>query len=76
MAARHAQRPDLVAHYRHYPAHLGESFPGEVPDTSAVAEDLLERGVRVLGLTNWSAQTVHHCLRAELRPARGNDPRR
>lgn len=61
---RHADRPDLVAAYRHYVEHVGLSFPGPVPGTTAVVEDLLAAGVRVLGLTNWSAETVHHSWRA------------
>lgn len=60
---RHADRPDLVATYRHYLDHLGDAFPGPVPGTQAVAEELLAAGVRVLGLTNWSAETVHHSWR-------------
>lgn len=63
VAREHVADPALVELYDHYLAHVGDSFPGPVPGTSAVVEDLLEAGVRVLGLTNWSAETVHHAAR-------------
>lgn len=35
------------------------SLTGPVPGTAEVVEDLEAVGVRLLGLTNWSAETVH-----------------
>lgn len=64
VAARHASAPALIAAYRHYLRHVARSFPGPVPGTAAVVEELLAVGVRVLGLTNWSAETVHHGIAA------------
>jgi 2-haloacid dehalogenase len=46
-----------------YVTHFGETLPGPVPGTEAVVRDLLASGVRVLGLTNWSAETFHHAGR-------------
>lgn len=55
---------------RHHPEHVGtvdlyvRRFPrtlgGPVPGAEAVVDDLRAAGIRVLGLTNWSAETFHH----------------
>ena len=37
-----------------------DSIPGPVAGSARLVRDLLSAGVRVLGLTNWSAETFHH----------------
>lgn len=39
------------------------SLTGPVPGTAKVVDDLKATGVRLLGLTNWSAETIHHAPR-------------
>ncbi|MGY4642577.1 HAD family hydrolase [Cellulomonas sp. URHB0016] len=46
-----------------YVEHFADTLPGPVPGTEALVRDLLAAGVRVLGLTNWSAETFHHAER-------------
>lgn len=43
---------------------FARSLTGPVPGSAEVVEDLLAAGVRVLGLTNWSAETFHHAVPA------------
>lgn len=47
----------------HYYAHFDRSLTGPVPGTAEVVDDLEATGVRLLGLTNWSAETIHHARR-------------
>ncbi|MCR6703369.1 MULTISPECIES: HAD-IA family hydrolase [Cellulomonas] len=47
-----------------YVAHFDDALTGPVPGTAAIVEDLIAGGVRVLGLTNWSAQLYHHAVPA------------
>jgi len=57
-------------HPRHVPAltlyrdNFAASLPGPVPGSASVVEDLRAAGVRLLGLTNWSAETFHHAAPA------------
>ncbi|GIG20350.1 haloacid dehalogenase [Cellulomonas chitinilytica] len=46
-----------------YVEHFAETLPGPVPGTEQLVRDLLDAGVRVVGLTNWSAETFHHAGR-------------
>jgi 2-haloacid dehalogenase len=56
-AARFPHRADLLAAY---PARFRETLGGEVPGTVELLRDLHETGVRLLALTNWSAETFPH----------------
>jgi len=47
-----------------YVAHFDESLTGPVPGTAALVAELHGRGVRLLGLTNWSAELFHHAVPA------------
>lgn len=47
-----------------YVAHFDDALTGPVPGTAAIVQDLVSRGVRVLGLTNWSAELYHHAVPA------------
>lgn len=52
-----------------WPEHVGtldlywngfaESLTGPIPGTEAVVQELKGAGIRLLGLTNWSAETIH-----------------
>jgi 2-haloacid dehalogenase len=57
LAARHPHRRELIAAY---PARFSETLAGPVPGTSDVLRELHDRGTRLLGLTNWSAETYPH----------------
>ena len=57
LAARHPHRRDLIASY---PALFAETLDGPVPGSVEVLRDLHAAGVRLLALTNWSAQTFPH----------------
>lgn len=48
-----AEMPDLVGTFAVYLAHFPDSVPYPVPGTSAIIEELLERGVPTYGLSNW-----------------------
>lgn len=39
--------------------HFADSLVGPVPGTAELVEDLAAAGVRLLGLSNWSAETFH-----------------
>ena len=59
-AAATASHPDLAEEIAAYRPHFALALPGLVPGTAAILRDLRARGVRVLALTNWSAETIHH----------------
>ncbi len=59
LAARHPERRDLIAAY---PARFPETLAGAVPGSVEVLRDLHEAGVRLLALTNWSAETYPHAV--------------
>jgi 2-haloacid dehalogenase len=54
LAAEHPHRRELIAAY---PARFTETLAGPVPGTSDVLRELHDRGTRLIGLTNWSAET-------------------
>lgn len=56
-ARRFPHRADLLAAY---PERFAESLGGEVPGSADVLRDLHRDGVRLLALTNWSAETFPH----------------
>lgn len=58
-AAATASHPDLAEEIAAYRPHFAMSLRGLVPGTSAILRDLRARGVRVVALTNWSAETFH-----------------
>ncbi|AEE46099.1 HAD family hydrolase [Cellulomonas fimi] len=43
-----------------YVRHFADTLTGPVPGSAELVEDLRAAGVRLLGLTNWSAETFHH----------------
>src|SRR5512135_1141242 len=54
LAAQHPERRELIeAFHRRWP----ETLAGEIPDTVAVPAELRDAGVRLLALSNWSAET-------------------
>lgn len=56
-AEQYPHRRELLAAY---PERFPESLAGEVPGTVRVLRDLHDDGVRLLALTNWSAETFPH----------------
>lgn len=56
--------PEHVATLDLYVARFAHALPGPVAGSAAVVDDLRAAGVRVLGLTNWSAETYHHAVPA------------
>jgi len=52
--------PQHVAALDRYLDHFADSLAGPVPGSAEVVAELAAAGVRVLGLTNWSAETYHH----------------
>ena len=59
-AAATADHPDLADEIAAYRPNFALSLRGLVPGTAAILRDLRARGVRVVALTNWSAETFHH----------------
>lgn len=55
-----ATHPEHVATLDAYVRHFADSLAGPVPGSAEVVDELRAAGVRVLGLTNWSAETFHH----------------
>ncbi|HEY0186262.1 MAG TPA: HAD family phosphatase [Cellulomonas sp.] len=56
--------PEHVAALDRYVARFADALPGPVPGTAALVAELRDAGVRLLGLTNWSAETFHHAVPA------------
>ena len=52
--------PQRAATLDLYFDHFADSLAGPVPGSAEVVAELAAAGVRVLGLTNWSAETYHH----------------
>ena len=63
-AAATASHPDLAEEIAAYRANFALSLRGLVPGTAEVLHSLHDRGVRLVALTNWSAETIHHGLEA------------
>ena len=54
--------PDRAAAIVAYREHFGHTLTGAVPGTGAVLAELGQAGVRLIGLTNWSAETFPHAV--------------
>ncbi len=54
-----ARFPEHEAAFDVYVDHFADALPGPVPGSEELVRDLVEAGVRTLGLTNWSAETFH-----------------
>ena len=59
-AAATATHPELAQEIAAYRPNFALSLRGLVPGTAALLRDLHDRGVRLVALTNWSAETIHH----------------
>ena len=57
--ARHPHLAEEIAAYR---PNFARSLRGLVPGTTAILRALHHRGVRLVALTNWSAETIPHAL--------------
>ncbi|KQR16175.1 HAD-IA family hydrolase [Cellulomonas sp. Leaf334] len=54
-----ATAPEHLAALDVYVEHFADTLTGPVPGTYEVVRDLRALGIRLLGLTNWSAETFH-----------------
>jgi 2-haloacid dehalogenase len=63
-AAATASHPHLADEIAAYRPHFALSLRGLVPGTEQVLLALHDRGVRLVALTNWSAETIHHAFEA------------
>jgi 2-haloacid dehalogenase len=59
-AAATASHPHLAEEIAAYRPNFALSLRGLVPGTAGILRALHERGVRLVALTNWSAETIHH----------------
>ena len=55
-----ASHPDLVEEITAYRPNFALSLRGLVPGTGEILHALRVRGVRLVALTNWSAETIRH----------------
>lgn len=63
-AAATASHPELSEEITAYRTNFALSLRGLVPGTAGILHSLHDRGVRLVALTNWSAETIHHGLEA------------
>ncbi len=59
-AAATATHPDLAEEIAAYRRNFALSLRGLVPGTPGILRALHDRGVRLVALTNWSVETIHH----------------
>ena len=59
-AAAAVSHPHLADEIGAYRANFARSLRGLVPGTGEILRGLHDRGVRLVALTNWSAETIHH----------------
>jgi 2-haloacid dehalogenase len=59
-AAATASHPELAEEIAAYRPNFALSLRGLVPGTARILHALHEHGVRLVALTNWSAETIHH----------------
>jgi 2-haloacid dehalogenase len=56
----HARTPHHVETLDAYWHAFPEALTGPIPGTAELVSELAGLGLRLLGLTNWSAETIHH----------------
>lgn len=61
-AALERSHPHHVPLLDVYVERFADAVPGPVDGADAMVDDLVDAGIRVLGLTNWSAETFHVSL--------------
>lgn len=59
-AEARASHPHLAEEIAAYRPNFARSLTGLVPGTTGILRTLRDRGVRLVALTNWSAETIHH----------------
>lgn len=59
-AAATARHPHLAEEIAAYRPNFARSLRGLVPGTAEILRALRDRRVRLVALTNWSAETIHH----------------
>ena len=63
-AALAVTHPHRVGDFDHYVTNFARSLGGPVEGTTEIVDELQHHGVRVLGLTNWSAENFHEAARS------------
>ncbi len=63
-AAIELSHPHRAADFDHYVTNFARSLGGPVPGTTEIVEELIAADIRVLGLTNWSAENFHEAARS------------
>ena len=61
-AAATASHPHLAEEIAAYRANFALTLQGLVPGTAEILNALHDRDVRLVALTNWSAETIHHAF--------------
>ena len=59
-AAATSSHPELAEEIAAYRPNFALSLQGLVPGMAGILRTLHDRGVRLVALTNWSAETIHH----------------
>ena len=59
-AAATASHPELAEEIAAYRQNFALSLRGLIPGTAGILRALHDRAVRLVALTNWSAETIHH----------------
>jgi 2-haloacid dehalogenase len=59
-ASATASHPHLAEEIAAYRVNFALSLQGLVPGVAEILRSLHDRGVRLVALTNWSAETIHH----------------
>ncbi|MGW8567167.1 HAD family hydrolase [Isoptericola sp. NPDC055881] len=59
-----ADRPHLLPLLDEYVEHFAATLTGPVPGSAALVDELDAAGIRLLGLTNWSAELFRHAAPA------------
>jgi 2-haloacid dehalogenase len=54
------QHPHLAEEIAGYRPNFALALPALVPGTVELLRELRDRGIRLVALTNWSAETIHH----------------
>ncbi|MCM3659868.1 HAD family phosphatase [Georgenia satyanarayanai] len=63
-AALERTHPHRADDFDHYVTNFARSLGGPVPGTTEIVEELIAADIRVLGLTNWSAENFHEAARS------------
>lgn len=63
-AIAEVENPQHRAMLVHYVRNFADALPGPVPGSAELVDEVIDAGIAVYGLTNWSAETFHHAVPA------------